>query len=157
MIKNPIVKNVLWALIVAVIGFILLSLTFLFDFLYQSAVRGIVQLFIPMNPEMDIVWFPWVMHGSFMILICLISWAIFRTKWHKLIKATYLSVPTAVVLATIGIMFYRWPVVVYIVGFALCAGVLYYFYRTKQHWIYYFTVIFWALVLAIFTLMGGEI
>lgn len=155
--KQPIVKNVLSAVAVAGIGFILLGLTFLFDFLYQTLIRRIVMIFIPLNPEMDIYWFPPLMHGSFVVVIGLISWLIFRTKWHKLIKATCMTVPTAVALATLGIFLYNWPIAPFAVGALLVGGTLYYFYQTKQPWLYYYAVILVSLVLAIFTLTGGEI
>lgn len=157
MFKNPIVKNILSALAVAGFGFVLLSITFLFDYIFQSVVRWLIKPFISDNPPMNCYWFPPVMHIAFMALIGLISWAIFRTKIRVLFKAIYLTVPTAVVLATLGIFFYQWPVVPYLLSFLLIAGVLYYFYRTKQPWLYYYTVILVGLVLAIFNLSGGEI
>ncbi len=157
MFKNPIVKNILSAVAVAGFGFILLSLTFLFDFLFQSLIKRLIRLFMPINPEMNCFWFPPTMHIAFMVLIGLISWAIFRTKIRVLFKAIYLTVPTAVVLVTLGIFFYQWPVVPYLLGFLLIAGVLYYFYHTKQSWLYYYTIILVGLVLAIFSLLGGEI
>jgi len=68
-----------------------------------------------------------------------------------------MTVPTAVVLVTIGILLYSLPVVPYIVGAILTVGVLFYFYRTKEPWLYYYSVILVAITLMIFTLMGGEI
>jgi len=157
MFKNPIVKNILSVLAVAGFGFILLNLTFLFDFLFQSVVIRFIKLFTSDNPPMDWHWFPPVMHIAFVALIGLISWAIFRTKIRVLFKAIYLTVPVAVALTTLGIFFYQWPAVPYLLGFLLIADVLYYFYRTKQPWLYYYSVILIGLVLAIFSLLGGEI
>ena len=92
-----------------------------------------------------------------MIIIALISWVIFRTKLPVLIKAIFMTVPTAVALVTIGILLYSFPIVPYIVGATLTLGVLYYFYRTNKPWLYYYSVILVAITLMIFTLMGGEI
>ena len=157
MFKKPLVKNILSAVAVAVFGFILLNLTFLFDFLFQSVVIWFIQLFTSANPPMDWHWFPPLMHLAFVALIGLISWVVFRSKIKVLFKAIYLTVPTAVVLATLGIFFYQWPVVPFVLGFLSVAAVLFYFYRTKQPWLYCFSVILVSLVLAIFTLLGGEI
>ena len=157
MFKNPIVKNILSAVAVAGFGFILLGLTFIFDFLFQSLMRGLIKFFTPVDSNMTPNCFPPMMHILFMVIIGLISWPIFRSKLNVLCKAIYMTVPLAVVFATLGIFFYQWPVIVYSLGSLFSIGVLYYFYRTKQPWLYYYTVILVGLVLAIFTLLGGEI
>lgn len=141
----------------AVFGFILLNITFLFDFLYQNIVRRFVTNFLPLDLEANLNWFPFLMHGSFVVIIGLISWFIFQSKLKVLYKAIYMVVPVAVVLATLGILFYRWPTISYFLGGFLCIGTLYYFYCTKQPWLYYYTVILVGLALAVFTLLGGEI
>jgi hypothetical protein len=156
-IKNPIVKNILSAIAVAGFGFILLNAAFLFDFLYQSAVGGIIRLFMPLNPESDLFWFPPTMHVSFMIIIVLMSWSVFRSKLGVLNKATFSTVPLAAVLVTMGMFLHRWPILSYSLGGLFCTSVLYYLYRAKRHWLYMYAVILVGLVLAIFSLSGGEI
>ena len=157
LIKNKTVKNILLALAVAFFGFILLNLTFIFDALYQGAVRGIIRLFIPITPETDWYWFPILMHSSFVIIIGVISWFVFRSKLRALYKAIYMTVPLAVVFATMGMFLYHWPIAVYSLGILFTICIMYYFYRTKQPWIYYYTLILVGLAMAIFTLFGGEI
>ncbi len=154
---NKLLKNILFAAVIAVGGFILLNLTFIFDALFQNSIRALVKLFIPLNPEMDLYWFPPLMHGSFVIIIALISWFVFKSKLKLLYKAIYMAVPVAVVLVTVGMFLNHWPIISYSLGGLLCLGTLYYFYRTKQPWLYYYTVILVGLTLAIFTLLGGEI
>jgi hypothetical protein len=132
---------------------VLLNLTFLFNYL----VFQFIGLFIPDDFESVPRWLPIARHILFVIIIALISWIIFRTKLPVLIKAIFMTVPTAVVLVTIGILLYSLPVVPYIVGAILTVGVLFYFYRTKEPWLYYYSVILVAITLMIFTLMGGEI
>jgi hypothetical protein len=155
---NPIVKNILSALAVAFFGFILLNLTFLLDFGFQSALNRIVGLFVR-GVNMDMAWgaYPPLKHLLFCILICLLSWIVFRSKLGTLYKATYMTVPLAVVFATIGIFLYRWPILPYLVGLVFSGAVLYYLRRTRQPWIYYYALILVGLVLAIFSLSGGEI
>lgn len=156
-IKNPYVKNVLSALAVTVFGFILLNLAFLFDFIYQSLVDYIVKLFTSADINMDWVWYPPFKHVIFIMIIGLITWAIFRTKWPTLIKAIYLTVPLAVVLATCGMFLYRWPPLALVVGGLFSVGVLVYFYRTKQSWLYFYTLILISLVMLMVTILGVEI
>ena len=157
MFKNPIVKTILSALAVAGFGFMLLNVIFMFDFLLHTLVGGLIKLFIPVDPAMAYQWFPPMMHALFVAVIGLISWLIFRSKLGVLYKAIYMTVPLAVVFVTIGMFLYRWPVVVYSLGSVFGIGVLSYLYRTKKHWLYYYTVILVGLVLAIFSLLGGEI
>lgn len=138
-------------------GFVLLNLTFLFDFLIHSLVAGFIKLFTPVNFEMTYSWFPPMMHALFVVIIGLISWPIFRSKLGVLYKAIYMTVPLAVIFVTIGIFLYRWPVVPYVVGGLFTIGVLVYFYRTKQPWLYYYTLILVTLTLMIVGLLGVEI
>ncbi len=157
MLKNPHVKNVLSALVVAIFGFILLNLTFLLDFFFQNLVDRFIKFFIPHNLNMSNSWFPLMKHAMFVVIIGLISWYIFRSKLGLLYKAIYMTVPVVVVLATFGIFLYHWPLIAISVGSLLTVGTLYYFHRTKQSWLYYFSVIIVPLVLLIMTLAGGEI
>jgi hypothetical protein len=156
-LEKPIVKNLLSALAIAVFGFILLNLTFLFDALYQGIIRGIIGIFIPLRPELELRWFPPLMHFSFVVIIGIVSWFIFKSRLKEIYKAIYMTVPVAVVLATVGMFLYRWQILSYSIGSLFCIGTLYYFYRTKQPWLYYYTVVLVGLTMGIFTLLGGEI
>ena len=135
----------------------LLGFMFLLDFLFQSLVDGVVRFFTPDDFNMAWHWFPPTKHAMFVVVIGLISWPIFRSKLHTLYKAIYMTVPLAVVFVTAGIFLYRWPVLPYLVGALLTAGVLFYLYRTKRPWLYFYTVILVALSLMILTLLGVEI
>ena len=157
MFKNPIVKNILSAVAVTGFGFILLNFTFLFDFFFQSLIDRVIKLFTSTDINMVCYWFPPIKHTVFVVIIGLISLFVFRSKLKVLYKAIYMTVPVAVVLATVGIFLYKWPIVSYSAGSLLCIGTLYYFYRTKQPWLYYYTVVLVSITLAIFTLLGGEI
>jgi hypothetical protein len=156
-VMKPWLKNVLSALAVAIFGFILLNLTFLFDVLFQSLIDLFVSLFTQVNISMDWSWFSPFKHVLFVIVIGLISWFVFKSRLKVIYKAIYMVVPIAVVLATLGMFLYRWPMILYPLGALLCLGTLYYFYRTKQPWLYYYAVILISITLTIFTLFGGEI
>jgi hypothetical protein len=155
--RHPVVKNILSALAVAFFGYILLNLTFLFDALYHYLIQAILDPFIPGNMFADYFWIPYLMHLSFVVIIGLISWLVFRSKLHVLYKAIYLTVPLAVVLVTFGIFFYFWPIAQLGLGGLFSLGVLYFLYRTRQPWLYYYTVILICATLTIFTLSGGQI
>lgn len=157
LLKNPLAKNILSTLAITVFGFILLNITFLFDVVYQGILRLIIGRFILLNPELNLRWLPPLMHGSFVIVILVISWFILRSKLKRLFKAIYLTVPTATVLVTLGMFLYHWPLISYVLNGLLCLCALYYLYRAKQSWLYYYAIILVGLVLFIFTLSGGEI
>ena len=157
MFKNPIIKNILSALAVAGGGFILLNLAFMFDFIFQSAVRGFIQLFTPVDLTGNFGWFPPMLNGSFVIIIGLISWLVFQSKIKTLYKAIYMTVPAAVVLVTVGMFLYRWPAASYSLGTLITIGTLYYFYRAKLSWLYYFAVILVGITLALMGILGVDI
>jgi hypothetical protein len=152
LLKHPRVKNILSALMVAAIGFVLLNLTFLLYFL----VFRFFDIFAHGNPESMHQWIPIARGTVFLAIIALISWIIFRSKLPVIIKATFMTVPTAVTLVTLGIILYPSPILPYLVGGLLTIGVLFYFYRTNKPWLYYYSVILVALTLMIFNLTGGE-
>lgn len=156
-IKSPIIKNILSVIIITLFGFVLLNLTFILDFLFQGLIDAIVNLFTKTDFNMAWPWFPPLKHGLFVVVIGLVSWLVFKSKLKDIYKATYLTVPTAVILVTIGMSFYRWPVAVYSICGVLVAGILYFFYRTKKPWLYCYAVIIVSLVLLIMNLTGTEI
>ena len=157
LLKNLFVKNILAAIAVAGFGFILLNLAFLFDFLFQSLVDKIVRLFTSVDFNMAWHWFPPLKHLMFVAIIFLISWLVFRSKLGVLYKAIFMTVPLAVIYVTIGMFFYQWPIIVYSLGGIFSIGVLYYFYRTKKPWLYYYTLVLVGLVILIASLLGVEI
>jgi hypothetical protein len=150
---NPWIKNILSALAVAVLGFVLLNLTFLLNFLLFK----LIDLCLPHELITAFPWFPMVRYALFLVIIILISWPVFRSKLSTLYKAIYLAVPTTVVLVSIGIFMYRWPPAAYLVGGIFAAGILFYLYCMRQPWLYYYAVLLVALTLMVFTLLGGQI
>ena len=145
--KNIYVKNILSALAIVVFGFILLNAAFIFDALYQTILDRIIGVFV--KTDMNTTWrwiFP-LRHGSFIAILLLLSWFIFRSKISNLYKAIYLPVPLAAVYLTMGIFLYRWQIASLSLGSLFFLGVLYYFYRTKQPWLFYFSLIFVSLMM----------
>jgi hypothetical protein len=152
-LKNQIVKNILSALAVAGFGFILLNITFLFF----ALLTRLVSLLFPANFAATSQWFMPVMLIIFVVIIGLISWFVFKSKLGVLYKAIYMTVPLAVIFVPIGMFLGSLPVVPYLVGGLFAIGVLYFFYRTKQPWLYYYTLILVSLVMLIVGLLGIEI
>jgi len=164
---HPIVKGILSILAVTVIGFFLLNLAFILDALFQGLIDAVVSIFYPIDYDMlfnyeAVYWYPPLKHGLFVVLIGIISWYVFRSKLGDVWKATYMVVPMATVLLTIGIFTSvlpgaLWPLVSISLGTLFTLVVLYYLYRTKQPWIYYYSAMAMALTMLMVVLFGVEI
>ncbi len=155
--NDSLLKNIISIMTVPVLGFILLNIVFVINAVFQWILRRFLMIFIDFNPDMNLSWIPAMMRILFVVFILMISFFILRTKMKPIFKATFLVVPAATVLVTMGIFFYQIPIISYIIGLIIVSGIIYYFYKTKQSWLYYYSVILISLVLALFTLTGGEI
>lgn len=150
---HPRANNILAVLAIAVLGFILLNLVFLLNFLLFR----LSDIIIPHESVPSIPWYPFVRHVFFLLLILLLSWFILRTKLRPFYKAVYLTVPVAVTLATAGMLLYNWPVLTYVTGAFVTGGILFYLFRNRLHWYYYYTTLLVALTLLVFSLSGADI
>ncbi len=157
MLKKVTKKNILEALLIVVFGFVLLFLTFIFDSLLQAGILALVGLFVKINPNMELYWYPVLMHGLFIVFIWYVSQYIFRLKLSVFWKSVYLMVPTAVVLVTIGMALYQWPIALYAIGGIVALGILYRFHKTMQPWQYYVSVILPSVSLVTIMLLGQNI
>ncbi|MDD4938372.1 MAG: hypothetical protein PHX34_05180 [Candidatus Shapirobacteria bacterium] len=145
-------------LAVAGFGWVLLNLTFILDYLFQRSILFLFGRLMPLDWwYKNTFWFPSVMHFLFVVLIALISYKVFKSKLKVIFKAIYMVVPVAVVLVTFGIFFYQLPIIIYGLSILSVLSVLFWFFKTKQPWIYYFSVILISVVLLISTLVGMEI
>lgn len=141
-------KNTLSALVIIVVGFILFNLAFLLAALVINATMSVLGM--TQNEAPHIV--GW---GVYLLLIFLISWFVFRSRFNDTIKATFLTMPLMVILVTIGISLYqqsKW-IVTGIGALIICAVILY-LHKKKLSWLYYFSV-FYVAVLALYILFPG--
>lgn len=151
------IKYIFSLILIPFFGFILLNLTFLLFALFYFSVSKLVNIFVTINPEMNWYWFPSLMRFCFMVIILLITFFIFRSKLKTIFKAIFLIVPVATVLVIMETFLYNFPAILFVLGFLLISGVIYYLYKTKQPWIYYYSLILTSLVLVIFFAPGGDI
>jgi len=151
--KSKFWKIFLPAVIVAVLGFALLNATFMLDFWWQSCLKFIFWR----NVELTGNWIMAVMQASFIIIIALISWLVYRSKIGTIFKAAFTMVPVAIVLVFDGILFFRTPALAYSIGAVIMLGVLALFYYKKFPWLYYYSVLLVALGLLALGLTGTDI
>lgn len=157
MFKNPIVKTTLSLATVIGGGFVLLNATFLFAFVFQTALLWVIDFFTSApDATNSMIWAPYL-YPLFVLTVAIISWFIFKSKLSVLFKATYLTVPIAVLLVTVGMFLYRWPIAVYTISFIFDLCLLYYFYSKQKPWLYAFSVILVSVVLGIMDILNVEI
>jgi len=153
MLKNLYVKNFLYALAVVFFGFNLLVLAFVLNW-FTTAFIG---LFFPPGFPAAHPWFPQLTLIIYLFIIAYISWLIFRSKLEEIFKGIYSTVPAAVIFAVTWLLFRRWPALAYSVCALILLTVIYYLYRTKKSWRYYYPVILVASVLLVMNILGIEI
>lgn len=156
--KRPGLSKIFMALSVAALGFILLNAAFIFDFLYQSAVRLLLRPLI--GPEVFLLSASWIhsfLSISFAAIIVVISYFVLKSDFSIIIKAAFFTVPVATALITVGLAFYRQPVLAFALCGLICALMLRYMYMKKVHWLYYYALLLTASTLAIMTLSGVDI
>lgn len=148
---QSLLKNVFDALLVAILGFLLLNLTFMvYAGVYNLAFRA---MGLGAEEGMDFANAapPQILRVVLAVLIILLSWFVLRAKLNVILKAAFLMVPVATALVTIGIYFFGSPVLAYVLGGLICAGLLLWLYKNKWHWLYMYSVL---LVAGALTLMG---
>ena len=148
---KPYQKNILTALVIIIGGFALFNIAFLLAALVINATMRVLGMAQHEAPSM-------VGRVLFLILIILSSWFVFRSKLKDLIKATFLTMPLMVVLVMAGISLYqqaRWMVGG--IGAVIIFAVLYYLYKKKLSWLYYFSTLYVAIVALCVMLFNVEI
>ena len=88
------VARIIQAALVALLGFALLNAAFILDFLYQSAIKSIVVLFMEPWEFNSLEWLRTIMNLSFMALMLLAAYLVLKSGFHVVIKAAFLAVPT---------------------------------------------------------------
>ena len=152
MIKNPISRNTLSALVILVSIPIMLTLLFL---LY-ALIFNLYNLLIPLKQDGPNPFFV-LRPITLFVVLAVLSWFVFRSKISTLYKAIYITWPMATMLAFVGIYFERSPVLIYSLCALFALGVIAYLFFTKKSWFYYVSVIPVSIALLLVKLLGIEI
>lgn len=137
---KPWQKNALSALTIVLGGFVLFNLAFLLaSFVIISSMRimGMPQDAAP----------PFLSKVLYLILILLISFGIFKSKLNTLVKATFLTMPLMVLHVLIGLTLYpQSQLLIALIGALILIAVLFYLYKRKLSWQYYFATFYVAIL-----------
>ncbi len=146
---KPWQKNVLSALVIMGVGFLLFNAAFLL-----AAGVYYVMAMLAGASEMG----PYIygsFHRVFLVLILLLSLLILRLKLPDLFKATFLTMPLMVVLVELGIQLYGKPQwMTLLIGAVIVGVVLFFLYVKKLPWLYYFATLY-VTVLALYVALAG--
>ena len=131
-------KNILFMLAIVGAGFILFIIAFIFAAFVLNATMSVLGMPQDAAP-------PFAGRVIYLILILLISWLVFRAKLPDLAKATFLTMPLMVILVMVGIVSHlqsKWLIVG--IGAVIIGAVLFYFYKKRLSWLYFFATIYIA-------------
>jgi hypothetical protein len=145
-------KNILSMLIIIGVGFILFNVAFLLAYFVNTAYNTVIMQFIDKAGNARLIHFSW--HYVYLILILLLSWFVLTRRLNDLVKATFSTMPLIVVLTEVGVQFYHWPVLVWVIGAVIVSSVLLYLYKTKRSWLYYFAT-FYVVAVEVFVMISG--
>ncbi len=151
------VARIIQAALVALLGFALLNAAFILDFLYQSAIKSIVVLFMEPWEFNSLEWLRTIMNLSFMALMLLAAYLVLKSGFHVVIKAAFLAVPTATVLLITYITLYprnTLAISACVIEFLAAFAVML---RKRPHWLYFFSFLLTAASLAAMALLGIDI
>lgn len=152
---KPWQKIVLSALVIVVGGFLLFNTAFSLAALVSMVCNFLVGA---LSQTDDFALNPMFWGGLFVLIILVVSWFVLRTKWNVLVKATYLTMPLMVVLIFTGILLFEQPAWVPVaVGAAIVCAVLFFLYKKKLPWQYYFAVLYTGALALYVALAGVEI
>ena len=143
-------KNILSIFILIGVGFVLFNVAFILAYFVMRAYDMVIMPFVDKIGNARAIHFSW--HYLYLILVLLLSWFVLCRRLNDLVKATFSTMPLIVVLSEVGIQFYHWPVLVWIIGAFIV--VFLYLYKMKRSWLYYFAVIY-VVVVEIFIMLSG--
>ncbi|MCF6464452.1 hypothetical protein [Clostridium sp. Cult2] len=145
-------KNILYMFVIVGVGFILFNLAFILAGLVRMVYSMIVMRFVTDFDNARLIPFSW--HYVYIIFVLLLSWFVLTRPLKDLTKATYFTMPLIVVLTEVGVQFYRWPVLVWVIGAIIVGAVIFYLNKTKRSWLYYFAT-FYVVLVEIFVMLSG--
>lgn len=111
LLRKPVTKNILSAIGVTVLGYVLLNIAFILNYLFVTLVSGVIRLVIPSSgPQFGTVYrgFPQLSESLFLVVVIILSWWVLKSKLRTIFKAAFLTLPLALGYLTIGILLYRW-------------------------------------------------
>jgi len=147
-------KHILALFIIPIGGLVLLNLAFLLT----AVIRFVFARFLISGSEEPARWVPLVLHLITAIIFLLGSYTILRSERLKdVYKAMVSVVPIAVLLVYTGMFLYNWPIAVYAVSVVIVAAILFYLYRTKRPWMYYYSLFLISSALLYMQITGMDI
>ncbi|MEQ8197686.1 MAG: hypothetical protein ABRQ27_06750 [Clostridiaceae bacterium] len=150
-------KNILSMIVIVVAGYILFITAFILAALVSRVYGMIVSPFAGnAGGNAYLIHFSW--HYVYLIFNLLLAWLVLRSRFNDLVKAAFLTMPLMVVLMEVGIQFYQQPQPLVLgIGAVIIGVILFYLYKKKLPWMYYFSTVYVTVMALIVLLSGMEI
>jgi hypothetical protein len=145
-------KNILSMLVIIGVSFVLFNVAFVLAYFVNTMYNILIMPFINKADSIRAIHFSW--HYLYLILIFILSWFVLRRPLKDLVKATFFTLPLVIALTEVGIQFYSRPALVWIINAVIIGSALFYFYKRKYSWLYYFATIY-VTVIEIFVFCSG--
>ena len=141
-------KNILSIVIIIVGGFILFNLAFILTALVVRATMLVMGVPENMAP-------PSIGRYITVFLIFIMSYIVFCSRVNDTIKATFLTMPLMVTLVMIGLSLYgQSKFLIYGAGALVIFVVVFFLYKKKLPWLYYFST-FYVAALGLYIMISG--
>ncbi len=148
-IENLVIKSIVSSATIVLGGFILFNLAFMLAAVFVRGTNLIMKLSLGIHLPVVFSLIPFV--GILFVATVLV----FRSNIDHLLKATFFTMPLMSLLITVGVLMDQQPKYVPIsLGAAVIAIMGCYFYLKKMPWVYYFALLYVA-VLAIYVSLSG--
>lgn len=133
-------ENILSSLVIMLGGFILFNVAFLLAAFVINTSQRIIGM--PQNAAPHLLG-----KALYLALIFIISFFVLKSKLNTLIKATYFTMPLMVVLVMVGLFLYQQPKsLIAVIGTLIVSAVLFYLYKKRLSWQYYFATFYVAVL-----------
>lgn len=140
------IKKGLLILAVPLLGFLLICLTF---YAYCWLNNGINYIF---SGIID----PNITQSFFLLIIAVVSIAVYRSKIKEEFKAIFTVVPMAVTFVIIMRLLKDWPITAYAINAIIFFAAMYILYSLKKSWVYYYSVILVVVTFIVMIILGIE-
>ena len=145
---KPWLKNILSAVIIVVVGFVLFNAAFLLT----ALVWRLAEMLFGAQSA------PLLSKIVTLFIVLLISFFVFRSRFNDLVKASFLTMPLMVILVMLGILMYPLPQwQLFVAGALIVGGLFFFLYKKKLSWLYFFATFYVTVLVVIILLTGMEI
>lgn len=138
---NAILKHLGQSFFIAIVGFLLVNISFMLDLLWHNSVTFAMFQLTGLDPNDTYAWYPVVLKISFLLMIVLIAYFLYLSRLGTLIKASFTAIPVATLLLTIGLSMSGSSTYAVLSCLVVLAGIVTWLIRHRIPWQYSFSAL----------------